>query len=432
MSKGRGRVDILVAGAGPAGIAAAVSAREGGVEVLVLDDNPATGGQIWRGGHGHSSSAQAAFWFRKLEACGAEVIAGARIIDGDAKRQRLLVEMQEDAFEIEYGKLILATGARELFLPFPGWTIPNVMGVGGLQALVKSGLPVSRKRIVVAGSGPLLLAAAAYFRQHGAIVPIIGEQACSNRLAGFALRLAKHPAKLFQAAILRFALRDSSYLTSCWVEGASGNGRLASVQLRHRGRVWQEHCDYLAAAYGFRPNIELPVLLKCEMGNAGVKVDEFQQTSQEHIYCAGECTGIGGVDLSIVEGEIAGYGASGQSELATKLFRKRDKARKFAAALKTGFALRDELRSLPAADTIVCRCEDVPWERLESMQSWRSAKLQTRCGMGPCQGRICGPILEFLLSLHPESIRPPVFPARLETLVVNDKTEESIRQRRKC
>jgi NADPH-dependent 2,4-dienoyl-CoA reductase/sulfur reductase-like enzyme len=419
--------DILVLGAGPAGMAAAVRARDGGAGVLVLDDNPAAGGQIWRGEHGHSSNAQAAFWFRKLEACGAKVITGARIVDGDAKRQYLTVETQDDAFELEYGKLILATGARELFLPFPGWTIPNVMGVGGLQALVKSGLPVAGKRIVVSGSGPLLLAAAAYFRKYGAIIPVIGEQASWTRLAGFALRLAKHPGKLLQAAALRFALRGSRYLSSCWVEAASGNGRLDTVQLRHRGRVWQERCDYLAIAYGFKPNIELPALLKCTTGVAGVEVDEFQQSSEKRVYCAGECTGIGGVDLSIVEGEIAGYAASGQSDRAAVLFRRRDKARKFAAALEGAFALRDELRSLPAADTIVCRCEDVIWQRLQSMQSWRSAKLQTRCGMGPCQGRICGPVLEFLLGLHPESVRPPVFPARLESLVAASETGESIR-----
>src|SRR5438270_9146070 len=143
MSEGRPVVDILVAGAGPAGMAAALRARESGREVLVLDDNPAPGGQIWRGGQAHSSSAFASSWFRKLAASGAEVITGARIIDGDAKRQCLTVEMPGRAFEVNYGRLILATGARELFLPFPGWTIPGVMGVGGLQALVKSGLPVS-------------------------------------------------------------------------------------------------------------------------------------------------------------------------------------------------------------------------------------------------------------------------------------------------
>jgi D-hydroxyproline dehydrogenase subunit alpha len=417
MSERRRVVDILVAGAGPAGMAAAVRARESGREVLVLDDNPTPGGQIWRGGQGHSSSALASSWFRKLAASGAEVITGARIIDGDAKRQCLTIEMPDSVFEVNYGKLILATGARELFLPFPGWTIPGVMGVGGLQALVKSGLPVSEKRIIVAGSGPLLLAAAAYFRTRGATVPIMAEQAPASRLAHFGSRLAKYPGKLFQAAMLRFALRGSRYRGSCWVIRACGNERLESVELRQHDRVWLERCDYLAVGYGFTPSIELAVLMQCQTGAAGVRVNDLQETSQSQTYCAGECTGVGGVDLSIIEGEIAGYAASGRGDLVRKLFKERDKARQFAAALGSAFVLRDELRSLPDADTIVCRCEDVIWERLRPMKSWRSAKLQTRCGMGPCQGRICGPILEFLAGLHPESVRPPVFPARVESLV---------------
>jgi NADPH-dependent 2,4-dienoyl-CoA reductase/sulfur reductase-like enzyme len=399
-------------------MSAAVRARECGASVLVLDDNLSAGGQIWRGGRNRTSGGQSSFWFRKLVESGAEVIAGARIVDADAKRRCVIAEAYEDSFAVEYGKLILTTGARELFLPFPGWTISNVMGAGGLQALVKSGLPVAGKRIIVAGSGPLLLAVAAYLRHHGAEVPIIAEQARRRRLNGFLLRLTARPRKLFQAALLRFALRRSRYLASCWVEAANGKDRLESVRLRRGGRVWDEPCDYLAIGFGFKSNIELPALMNCRIRDGAVEVDEAQQTSQQGIYCAGECTGIGGVDLAIVEGEIAGYAAAGRHEFAARLLGKRSSARRFASAMERAFALRDELRSLASGDTIVCRCEDVAWQRLESMESWRSAKLHTRCGMGPCQGRVCGPILEFLLGLQPESVRPPVFPARVETLVL--------------
>lgn len=411
MNRRRRKADIVIVGAGPAGMSAAVRARESGLLVLVLDDNPAAGGQIWR------NAPSASIWFRKLATSGADLVAGASVVDGDAQSKRLIAEKQDEILEIEYGKLILATGARELFLPFPGWTMPNVMGVGGLQALVKSGLPVGGKRIVVAGTGPLLLAAANYFRNKGALVPVIAEQAPWIRLAGFTLQLLTHPGKLLQAASLRIALRHSRYLTSCWVEAATGDGRVGTVRMLQHGKIWPEHCDYLAVGYGFKPNMELPALLNCEYTSAGVQVDAFQQTSQMDVYCAGECTGVGGVDLSLVEGEIAGYAATGQTDPAEKLFRKRRKARKFATALDYAFALCNELKELPQGDTIVCRCEDVTWGRLQSMPSWHEAKLYTRCGMGPCQGRICGPILEFLLGLHPESVRPPVFPARIESLV---------------
>ncbi len=418
---------IVVAGAGPAGLAASVRAAESGAGAVVLDDNPSIGGQIWRGEEVHPSSAHASSWFQKIRACGAELITGARIIQGDPKRRTLLVETREGVLEIGYDKLILSTGARELFLPFPGWTLPNVVGVGGLQALVKSGLPIEGHRIIVCGSGPLLLAAAAYFRRCGAIVPVIAEQADWHRVAAFGLHLSKNLPKLFQAASLRFGLRGSRYTVSSWVEAAHGNEKLERARLRTAARVWDEPCDYLAVGYGFTPNIELPILMSCQTQHGVARVDEFQESSQKGIYCAGECTGIGGVDKSLVEGEIAGYAAAGRKDLAEGLFGRRKKALQFATALQRTFALRPELRKLPSDETIVCRCEDVTWRGLQSMHSWRSAKLETRCGMGPCQGRICGPILEYLLSWHPESVRPPLFPARLESLVVNSEIGESVR-----
>jgi hypothetical protein len=138
------------------------------------------------------------------------------------------------------------------------------------------------------------------------------------------------------------------------------------------------------------------------------------------IYSAGEATGIGGLELSLVEGEIAGLAAAGKRDEARKLFPIRDKHRKFADLLNRTFALRDELKHLAAPETIVCRCEDVTLERLKTHQSWRAAKLQTRCGMGPCQGRVCGGAVEFLFGWRAESVRPPALPVRVESLIRNN------------
>jgi hypothetical protein len=135
-----------------------------------------------------------------------------------------------------------------------------------------------------------------------------------------------------------------------------------------------------------------------------------------HVYAAGEATGIGGLDLSLVEGEIAGLAAAARREEARKLFGVRTKARDFARTLARTFVLREELKELPQAETIVCRCEDVRFESLKAHDSWRSAKLQTRCGMGPCQGRVCGPAVEFLFGWKTASVRPPLFPVRVESL----------------
>ena len=111
--------------------------------------------------------------------------------------------------------------------------------------------------------------------------------------------------------------------------------------------------------------------------------------------------------------------------LDERLFRERAKQRRFADLLNDTFALREELKTLAAPETIVCRCEDVVFDRLRAHDSWRAAKLQTRCGMGPCQGRICGAAVEFLFGWKSESVRPPVLPVRVESLLVTKGTNHN-------
>jgi hypothetical protein len=118
-----------------------------------------------------------------------------------------------------------------------------------------------------------------------------------------------------------------------------------------------------------------------------------------------------------VEGEIAGLAIAGKHEEARRLFLLREQQRRFAKRLNQTFALREELKQLPAPETIVCRCEDVTFAQLTAHRSWREAKLQTRCGMGTCQGRVCGGAVEFLFGWRAESVRPPVLPVRIQSLI---------------
>ncbi len=413
--------DVLVVGAGPAGLAAAYRAAQSGMRVTVVDDNPAAGGQIWRGRKATSPEAQV--WFERIRSVDLQFINGARVFD-QPQAGMLLAERSDGVCELEYTSLILATGARERFLPFPGWTLPNVMGAGGLQALVKTGMPIEGKRVVIAGSGPLLLAVAAYLRKCEAEVLLIAEQASSLRLARFGLGLIGQKGKASQAWRLRRELsrKDAKtqslrYLSGCWVAAAQGQDKLESVTLVRGGKRWQVLCDYLACGFHLVPNVELAELLGCVIENGCVRVDEFQQTSVAQVYSAGETTGIGGLELSLVEGEIAGFAAAGKQDEARRLFPHRQRQRKFADLLNRTFALRDELKELVQPETIVCRCEDVTFDRLRTNDSWRAAKLQTRCGMGPCQGRVCGGVVEFLFGWRAESVRPPVLPVRVESLI---------------
>jgi NADPH-dependent 2,4-dienoyl-CoA reductase/sulfur reductase-like enzyme len=405
----------LVIGGGPAGIAAACAVAETGMRVTIVDDNPGPGGQIWRGGERAPAGSEAARWLKRVQNANIQFIHGARVIQ-QVGPGLLLAEKEGGACALNYSKLILATGARERFLPFPGWTLPNVCGAGGLQALVKSGLRVEGKKIVIAGSGPLLLAVAAYLRKRGADILLIAEQAERSRVLGFAISLLSMPGKAAQAMGLRASLRGVPYLTACRPVAAMGDEKLSRVTLRRGSRTWAVACDYLACGFHLVPNLELAMLLGCEIERGGVRVNDFQETSIPDTFCAGEAAGIGGLDLALVEGRIAGYTAAGELDAARSLFSKRDRLRRFAERIDRAFALGEELKSLASPETIVCRCEDVTLERLQEHDSWPAARLQTRCGMGPCQGRVCGPAVEFMLGWKIESARPPVFPARVGSL----------------
>jgi NADPH-dependent 2,4-dienoyl-CoA reductase/sulfur reductase-like enzyme len=409
------RFDVLVIGGGPAGMAAAVRAAECGVEVGIVDDNATLGGQIWRGESDDGENQDAIRWSEMLRTAGVTKLCGKRVFDQPEARV-LFAEGDDDLCELRYRNLILATGARERFLPFPGWTLPNVMGAGGLQAMVKSGLPIRGKRVVVGGTGPLLLAVAAYLRKHGAEIPIICEQASWSMLAGFSMALLAQPAKIAQGIQLKRELAGVPFAANSWPLAARGRQELESVTISRRGKSETIECDYLACGFHLVPNLELQQLLGCQIREGYVHVDEFQRTTVEGVFCAGEPTGIGGVELAIIEGQIAGLVAGGGLEKARLLFRDRDKRRRFARRLDHTFRLRPELKNLPSAETLVCRCEDVSYSRLQQQTSWRSAKLQTRCGMGPCQGRVCGPATQFLFKWEPSSVRPPVFPARVASL----------------
>ncbi len=407
--------DVLVVGAGPAGMATAVRAAERGVRVGLADDNASCGGQIWRGSFDNARTPENENWSQRLRAANITKLYGMRVFH-QPEAGVLLAEGRDDLRELRYTSLVLATGARERFLPFPGWTLPNVIGAGGLQAMIKSGLPIRGKRVVIAGTGPLLLAVAAYLRKHGAEIPIICEQASWSALARFGAGLLRFPEKLAQGLQLRKELSGIPFVANSWPLGAHGAKMLESVTISRSGKTEVIPCDYLACGFHLVPNVELPSLLGCQVSDGYVGVDDFQQTSVPGVFCAGEPTSIGGVELALIEGEIAGLAAVGETAEARKLFVWQRKARRFARMLDRTFALRPELRSMPSAGTLVCRCEDVAYSRLREHPSWLSAKLHTRCGMGPCQGRVCGPATQFLFQWNPDSVRPPVFPARVESL----------------
>jgi D-hydroxyproline dehydrogenase subunit alpha len=459
------RCAVAVVGAGPAGIAAAVTAAEAGADVVLVDMTARPGGQVWRHADGAARGSAAALprparrWLARLDRSAVQVLAGWTVVDAwqqsddgtaavpagppsgaalsatpaaSAPTPCLVLERGDAVLTVMADALVLATGARERFLPFDGWTLPGVFGIGGVQALLRSGLDVAGRRVVVAGSGPLLLPAAAAMARAGAEVVEVAEQAPAQRVMRFAASLWRSPLKLAYAAACRGAFAHGRYRAGTWVAQAlpgrhhahssgrsahtAGDDALAAVVLTDGRRVRTVSCDVLCTGYGLVPETALARLLGCALDDGCVAVDDGQRTTVPGVLCAGEPTGVDGMDGAIIEGRIAGIAAAG-GEPAPRLVQARRRSRGFGLLLEETFAPRAELQRRVAADTIVCRCEDVRHGAIAACGSAREAKLVTRAGMGPCQGRVCGPATEFLFGWTGDTVRTPLLPARISTLI---------------
>lgn len=404
--------DVAVVGAGPAGIAAAVHAAERGARVALLDSAPRPGGQIWRHRAPDELPHGAAVWLERLRRSAVTWLPGSTVVDAVADRV-LTAERDGRPFTVRWNALVIATGATERFIPFPGWTLPGVYGVGGLQALLKAGATVRGKRVVIGGSGPLLLPVAAALARAGAKIVIVAEQAPAHRVYRFAGGLWRDPGRLLQASRYRAGFMRASYRCGTWVARVDPAGSALWVTLTNGRGVRAEPADLVAVGYGLVPAVTLARLVGCNVVGGRVLVDERQRTSVPGIYCAGEPTGIAGADAALAEGGVAGLAAAGAEPVGRTA---RGSARRFERRLDRAFRLRDELHDLPDPDTVVCRCEDVRLGQVDAGWSVRQTKLYTRAGMGPCQGRVCQPALEFLRGMAPDAVRSPLFPASVATL----------------
>ncbi|MGW4891707.1 FAD/NAD(P)-dependent oxidoreductase [Kitasatospora sp. NPDC004240] len=431
--------DLAVIGAGPAGLAAAVTAAELGLRCALLDAGPRTGGQYYRHPapglgarrpdrlhHGWSVYTGLA---RRLEAAraagrldqltGHQVWALERPAEGSAGPWTVRVTLGPDAGDraaVRAEKVLLATGAYERQLPFPGWTLPGVVTAGGAQAMLKGGLVLPGRRIVVAGSGPLLLAAASSLVSAGATVPAVVE---ATDYLGYARRpgvLAAVPAKLVEGAghggaLLRHGVRLRRRAA---VVEAHGTDRVTAVTVARLDADWRPvpgtqrriACDALAVGHGLVPQIELATELGARTrtvpdGTVALEVDARLRTSVPGLWAAGETCGVGGADLAIAEGELAAH-AVADRPVRTALLRRRGRLRAFAELMAAAHRPAPGWTGWLREDTDVCRCEEVPVGRIrEAVEELgagdaRTVKLLTRAGMGWCQGRMCGPALACL------------------------------------
>ena len=329
------RVDVAVVGGGPAGIAAAVHAAGAGRRVAVLDAGQRLGGQIWRHHHRERLPRSARRWLDQFDRSGVVLLSGANVVDA-GPGTRLGAERQGRALTVHADAIVLATGAQERFLPFPGWTLPGVMGVGGAQALLKEGMDVRGRRVAVAGTGPLLLPVAASLSRAGADLRVVAEQAPAPRVLGFASSLWHDPVRLVQAAGYRAAFANVRYRWGAWVVRVeAAEGQLHATFTDGKG-TWTEPLDLLCTASGLVPATELARLFGCTLDGGRVVVDESQQTSLPGVYAAGEPTGNTGVDAALVEGTMAGLAAAGRAGESRRFLNVRERHRRFAATGRGG------------------------------------------------------------------------------------------------
>lgn len=394
------RCDVAVVGAGPAGLAAAAAAGDAGKSVVVVDMGARAGGQFYRhaadgtpavGQHGWST-------FVRLRAKARVVRGAVHLVEGGPPFVLHGVGVVADS-------VVIATGAHDRVVPFPGWTLPGVLTAGGAQALWKGSRVLPGERIVVAGTGPFLLPVAAGLARSDRVVGVF-EANHPGRFVRFAAVL--RPGKVVEAAgyLAVLARHRVPVRNRHVVLAAHGDSALSAVTVGRVDAGWRLvpgterriSCDTLAVGYGFVPRIDVGVALGCAThltsdGTVALSVDERQWTGVPGVYAAGEVTGIGGAALSLVEGAIAGLAVAGVS--SGRLRRVRERHVGFARALAAVYPVRDGWLDRLGEDTVVCRCEEVCHGAVREAvglgaRDARAVKLFTRAGMGWCQGRMCG------------------------------------------
>jgi D-hydroxyproline dehydrogenase subunit alpha len=451
------RADVAVVGAGPAGMAAALAAADLGCRVVLADSSAAMGGQIYRqpasagaGAGAHAVSApmprrlrraathgrihhlpETTVWHAGAPPPGRQAAAGG---SGTAARAEFVLRLAGAAGRAGAGNavpdllraraVVVATGAAEIAVPFPGWDLPGVTTAGATQALLKAHGVVIGQRVLVTGSGPLLLPAAAGLAAAGVQVVAVLEATPAGPAAARAGRLIPYPGKVREAvgyaAVL--ARHRVPVLTGRAVIACHGTHRVQRATISRLTRDWRPipgtarevAVDAVHVSFGFCPALELPRLLGCadlpQPGRPAATVwhDADLATSVPGVFAAGETTGVGGADVAELEGYIAGAAAARYLERVTpgtfgaRTARVRAalaKARRFAAALDELYPFMPGWLDWPQPGTIACRCEEVPWSAISEAvaagaRDVRAVKGVTRCGMGYCQGRVCGPGLQ--------------------------------------
>jgi NADPH-dependent 2,4-dienoyl-CoA reductase/sulfur reductase-like enzyme len=463
------QVEIAVVGAGPGGLSAALAAAQAGAQVGLIDDYSQPGGQYFRqaatelrvGRPMRHQSEGRALWER-VSASGVRLFAET-VVWGAFEGNLLGLHGPQGAVFVQARAIILATGAYDRPVAFPGWTLPGVMTAGAAQALLKQQRILAGRRVLLAGTGPLQIVLAGELVRAGAnVVAVLEGSRFYAKALSHAGALWGQWGRLAEGLSNRLAILRAGvpYRPGWGIVAAHGTDQVESVtiarldpQWRHiRGSEETLHCDTLCLGYGFIPSSTLSRLLgprhewRPDLGGEIPQRDRHMQTSVPGIFAAGDGAGIGGGPLAMLEGRIAGTAAAAAlghgavdaerriQHLARALTRERRFQRMYAALFTPGPGLYEWSRD----DTVLCRCEEVTQAEVRravslGTDSTNEVKAVVRCGMGDCQGRMCGHLVAHCIAretgrpiaevgfLRP---RPPIFPVPIVALGRQVEAEE--------
>jgi thioredoxin reductase/bacterioferritin-associated ferredoxin len=461
---------LTVIGAGPAGIMAAYTAADAGMDVTLIDSELQPGGQYY-----HQSPPEFRF-SRAIDSKSGRADAPTVLAKLNHPRIRMLCNTQvwgvfdqhilgladgEHGFMLATDRVILATGAYDRPLAFPGWTLPGILGAGAAMRMVKTQWVLPGKRILLAGLGPLQLALADTLLKAGAEVVCVAEAANPLKNLEQLPKFFGHWDRLGEAVKYNYSLvmHKVPMLYNHAIVAASGNEQVEKATIARLddqgaplpGTEKTYDVDAVCLGYGLLPSFQLAAAFDCRLTyepNLSWFVpthDRYLETSQAGIFVAGDVTNIAGSKVALLEGQIAGLSAARQLgvitsvefDLKTKpLFAKLKKLERLASALQTIYAFRPGLNNLANDETVLCRCEEVTVSQVKEAVAngatdMHQVKLATRTGMGYCQGRFCSVLTAPIIAkqtgkpldeVMPFTVRPPLQPVSLKILASLDET----------
>jgi hydrogen cyanide synthase HcnB len=418
----------VIVGGGSAGMAAAIELAEHGVASLLFDEASRPGGVVYRGplragvdlGYLGARYAKALNTLHEDFALCAEHIdlrLNSRVVGGN-EQCLMVLDGDEHLHEIDFAQLLLAAGCHERNVPFPGWTLPGVMLLGGLQLQIKSGVVKPLGSTLIAGTGPLLPLVACQLHAAGAKVAGVYEACAFNRIARESLALLNKPQLFLDGlSMLAFMKLNGIPMHYGWgVVAAQGDGELNEVSVAPYTQDWQpdltrvqrERVQTLAVGYGFIPRTQLSQQLGLAHGFSDdgylrPEANVWQQSSLPHIHLAGDMAGIRGGEAAMLTGRLAAVSILQQLAVlsAEQAIERRElylgklaSIQRFRSGVERFTARGAAQIELPQADTVICRCEQVTRDAIDlaleqGVQDMASLKMRTRVSMGDCQGRMC-------------------------------------------